>query len=155
MVAFSDRFYEISGKVSTFAGLAFCLKIIPLEAVSVSDVTIQFKDRAVVVGLLATLAIYLVLCVTMEAAKDISRQINLDRTGLDGTPVTTLNPGAQASGSTVPHQVYLMASRISLVLEAGFPVVFGTFVGVFCFQDILSFLSQTVSVVSSVFSISW
>lgn len=153
MVAFSDRFYDQSGRVTTFAGIALCLKVIPLTAVSVSDVTIEFEDRAVVVGILATLALYLMICVAVEATKDITRQINKDRS----EPVTVFDGGSSLGAEDVEdetrsHRVYLFAARLSVALEAGFPILFGSFVVILCFSEILSFMRVMINVLTSGFS---
>lgn len=150
MVTFSDRFYELSGRVTTFAGIALCLKVIPLKAVSVSDVTIEFEDRAVVVGMLAALALYLMVCVAVETAKDITRQINKDCS----EPVTGFDAGFSLredgpEEGTSSHRIYLLAARTSIALEAGFPILFGSFVVLLCFSEILSFTRLMISVLTS------
>ena len=153
MVTFSDRFYDLSGRVTTFAGIALCLKVIPLKAVSVSDVTIEFEDRGVVVGMLAALALYLMICVAVETAKDITRQINKDRS----EPVTSFEAGfslgKQGREEEVgSHRVYLHAARISIALEAGFPILFGSMVVLLCFSEILSFMRLMINVLIAGFS---
>ncbi|MUO79694.1 hypothetical protein GOZ78_17855 [Agrobacterium vitis] len=152
MVTFSDRFYDLSGRVTTFAGIALCLKVIPLKAVTVSDVNIEFEDRAVVVGILAALALYLMICVAVETTKDISRQINKDRSG----PVTIFADGrslgmGEAEQGTRSHRVYLFAARLSIALEVGFPILFGSFVVILCFSEMLSFSRRMISVITSAF----
>ena len=107
----------------------------------------------IVVGMLAALALYLMICVAVETAKDITRQINKDRS----EPVTSFEAGfslgkqgrEEEGGS---HRVYLHAARISIALEAGFPILFGSMVVLLCFSEILSFMRLMINVLIAGFS---
>jgi hypothetical protein len=153
MVTFTQRFYELSGRVTTFSGIALCLKVVPLKAVTFSDVSIEFADRAVIVGMLATMVIYLLFCVAAEATKDVTRQMNKDRAEPapafgGGSSIRLIDPGQE----TLSHRVYLIAAKLSIALEAVFPILFGSFVAVLCFSEILSFSRLMIKVVTSAFS---
>lgn len=151
MIVLSDQFSIVSARLFTFGGIAFCLKILPLKAITVTDVTLELEHREVAVGLLSTLALFLCFSAVTILIRDYSQQRIRDE--MEAVIGATKTPSENKGSTTLLRSIslYNIFSVSSLVVNALFPIVFGLFVFILCFYDVGTFYNHAYGVVVSEF----
>lgn len=150
MVGFSQQFHSTASKVYAFSGIALFLKVVPIETVSVAGATVKITEISVAIGAVATLSLYLILLLIVFTTRDNIRQNIEDRIGLSDVmskPIPDDSDILSDSKTQSKYDRFIFISRIGVILESVFPVLFGIFVVALCLNDILKFLEHLADVV--------
>lgn len=144
MIEFSDEYRSYATKLITFSGIAFSLKIIPLQAVTFSDVTITLESRPIAIGLISFFVLYLLLNYVVLVLRDAGHQRLRDSEVF--TKESVASPPLDLSSAPTPESVMsdwnLFLGRLHVGLDSILPALFAFFVVVLCRNELLTFFAH-------------
>lgn len=148
-MTYSEEYRRSFNRLLTFSGIAFSLKIIPLEAITISDVTITMASRPVAIGLICFFIIYLLLNYVVLLIRDFGHQRVLDsdifhRTGANDE-VNLLSPPTTESQVADRN---LFFARLHIALDSVLPALFAVSVVMLCRGELLTFFEHLWAVIS-------
>lgn len=148
MIDFSEEYRHAASQLLTFSGVAFSLKVIPLQAITISDVNITLESRPVAIGLIAFFVLYLLLNYAVIALRDVGRQRLRDRDAFqrDADSAKSVDLTAPSSPASAVSDWTLFLGQLHVGLESILPALFSVFVIVLCRSELLIFFSHVWAV---------